>query len=90
MDDMKNTSRTQGSESVRTESFRTGHDWGSSQGLEMRNVSKYTVVATVPAGCSLTVQQAVGHCGRAEVRAELFRFLMYDGAGDLRQVQYAE
>lgn len=69
--------------------FTTGYDWGASSGRREAESASYQVAATAPAGCALTVQQAVGYCGGALVRTELFRYVHSDPAGNTKEVTYS-
>jgi hypothetical protein len=51
----------------------TGYDWGHVSSETMGEEESFEVLAEVPPGLILTIEQAVGHCNGNDAKTELFR-----------------
>lgn len=68
-------------------SLETGYDWSKSTATMVSRDETFEVVAEIPPGLILTVEQAVGYCGDDSVRTELFRITHTDVNGKVVRKQ---
>merc|ERR1719348_564550 len=62
-------------------SVSTGYNWNEVSTEAQSETKEFTVETNVPAGESIKIEQAKGHCGDSTVNTEMFRSVSTDRAG---------